>query len=308
VFYSSRFLNSVASAPLLPADSAILLLLHNENNIVAALPVFRQNGIDPLRFLAPLDSEFPDLPAKSGLLGHCWHCYDSQIVAAECETGSLRLLIDSLRAFAGTCHVDYSGLVNVADGRTLEAMVSAGVTPRPMVDRYVMDLTSFASFDDYIGALHPDSRRELRRQFRRYQDSTAELAVEKSPFQDLDEVVRLCRRTAARYDAAFYYPEDETRTLLTNLGDVVRLVSVRIGGERIGVLVCFLDPPRLHVWAAGMRYDKTAFSPYAIGMAEAIRFAITHSIRMLEGGRGNGRIKKKQGFVPLQLYACLQRS
>ncbi len=83
---------------------------------------------------------------------------------------------------------------------------------------------------------------------------------------------------------------------------------MRYEGERVGALVCFLDPPKLHVWAAGMRYDRTAFSPYAIALAETIRFAIATRVQMIEGGRGNGRIKAKQGFVPLRLYACLQQT
>jgi predicted N-acyltransferase len=74
------------------------------------------------------------------------------------------------------------------------------------------------------------------------------------------------------------------------------------------VVVCFFEPPRFHIWAAGMRYDRTAFSPYAIGMAEAIRYAIEHRFSLIEGGRGNGRIKKKQGFVPRRLHACLRKT
>ena len=246
VFYSSRFLSSVAAAPLLPADSASLLWVHDNTDAVAGIPVFRQTGIDPLHHLALLYSEFPDLPSSSGLLSHCWHCYDSRIVSAGCEGEALQLLLDSLRTLARAVKADYFGLVNVADPRTLAAMAAAGVRPHYMVDRYVMDLTRYASFEDYVAALHPDSRRELRRQFRRYEDSGAELTLEAMPFRDLDEVVLLCRRTAARYDAEFYYPQEQTRLLLINMGDALRLTSIRYNRERVGVLVCFLDRLKLH--------------------------------------------------------------
>jgi Peptidogalycan biosysnthesis/recognition len=307
VFYSSRFLNSVATAPLLSANLASLLLLHNKSSIMAGVPIFHQNCVDPLNLLAPLRSEMPGLSSGSGLIGHCWHCYDTRIVSGGCRAGQSQLLVDSLRALARKVRADYFGLVNVSDPYTLEVMASAGVTPRYMIDRYVMDITGYSSFEDYVAALHPDSRRELRRQFRRYQESGAEIAVEVPPVRDLEEVVLLCLRTAARHGAEFYYPEEETKFLLASLDKTLRLFSVRYGGERIGVLVCFLDPPRLHVWAAGMCYNRTAFSPYAITMAEAIRFAIVHKISIVEGGRGNGRVKLKQGFVSLRLYACLHR-
>jgi len=215
-------------------------------------------------------------------------------------------LIDPLRDLARTMNTDYFGLINVSDPRTLAVMTSAGLTPRYMLDRYVMDLTGYLSFDDYVAALHPDSRRELRRQFRRYQESTAEMAVESTPVRDLDEVVSLCHQTTAQHGTGFYYPEEELKLLLTNMGEALRLFSVRHEGERVGVIVGFSDPPRLHLWAAGMSYGRTAFSPYAIGMAEAVRYAIAHGMTMLEGGRGNGRVKLKQGFTPLRLYACLQ--
>ncbi|MEA2897882.1 MAG: hypothetical protein QOJ84_3497 [Bradyrhizobium sp.] len=307
VFYATRFLKSIATAPLLAVDSASLLLLRDRTGIVAGVPVFLQNRIDPLHHLAELYAQVPDLPTSNGLLGHCWHCYDSQIVALRRNNYDVRPLIDAFRALARTVGADYFGLVNVADPYTLNAMASSGLTPQYMVDRYVMEIETFSSFDDYIAALHPDSRRELRRQFRRYRESSAAVTVESAPFRDLDEVALLCRRTAARYQAEFYYPGEQTQALLENMGDVLRLISVRLGGERIGVVICFFDPPRFHVWAAGMRYDRTAFSPYAIGITEAIRFAIANGFKIIEGGRGNGRIKKKQGFLPLRLHACLQR-
>jgi hypothetical protein len=307
IFFSSRFLQAIAAAPLLSTESASLLWLDNGTGAVTGIPVFRQSSADPLHDLSHLQSELPGLSSSSGLLSHCWHCYDSQIISSVGDSSALKTLVDAMRSFARTLSVEYFGLVNVADGRTLNAMVEAGVRPHYMTDRYVLDLTAHSGFEDYIAALEPDSRRELKRQFRRYEQSGAELSVEAMPIRDLDEAVLLCRQTAARYDFAFYYPEMETRLLLDAMGDSLRLVSVRSGGERVGVLVCFLDPPRLHVWAGGMRYDRTTFSPYALAFAEAIRFAFAENIEVVEGGRSNGRVKRRNGFVPVQLYACLQR-
>jgi uncharacterized protein len=307
VFYSSQFLSSIALAPLLPTDAAFLIALQSDRGIAGGMPVFRQSCIDPIHHLAPLQSTFPDLSSSVGLLGHCWHCYDSRLVSAGLEVESLQMLVHSLRDLARAEGADYFGLINVAEPRTLKIMASFGMTPRYMTDRYIMDLSRYTSFDDYVVSLQPDPRRELRRQLRRLNESEAEIAIETMPLPDLDEIVLLCRQTAKRYDAEFYYPLEQTKSFLANMGDTMRFVSVRHRGARIGVLVCFFDPPRFHVWAAGMCYGRTAFSPYAVAMMESVRFAITHGFTTLEGGRGNGRIKLKQGFTPLRLHACLER-
>jgi Acetyltransferase (GNAT) domain len=308
IFYSAPFLTCMARAPLLPVKSASLLLVRGECGLVAGVPIFWQSAIDPIRHLARLYDAFADLPSSAGLLGHCWHCYDTRIVARQGPAVGARRLIQVLASIARKHGAPYAGLVNVSDGPTLEAMAAVGATPRYMVDRYVMDIAGVSSFDDYVAQLHPDARRELARQYRRFRESGAALAIEGPPFDDVEEVVTLCRRTAARYDAEFYYPAEETLYFLANMGEALRLISIRTKGERVGVLICFYDRPRFHIWAAGMRYDGLSFSPYMMSVAEAIRFAIDEGMDLIEGGRGNGRIKLKQGFVPRRLHGCLMRT
>lgn len=306
IFFSASFLNAMATAPLLQTESASLLWSANGAGAIAGIPIFEQPSSDPLGDLSHLYSELPGLSSGSGLLSNCWHCYDSRIVSLD-GTNAFASLIEAMRALARSRHVDFFGMVNVSHPETLDALIQAGVRPLHLTDRYILDLTRYDGFDAYVAALEPDSRRELKRQFRRYEESGAEVTVEEPPIRDLEEAVLLCRQTAARYDSAFYYPERETALLLSKMGNALRLVSVRSGGERVGVLVCFLDPPRLHVWAGGMRYDRTPFSPYALAFADAIKFGFARKVRLVEGGRSNGRVKVRSGFVPLKLYACLQR-
>jgi predicted N-acyltransferase len=308
VFYSTPFLTCMARAPLLPADSASLLLLRDKTELLGGVPAFRQSAIDPIKHLAKLYWVFTDLPSSAGLLSHCWHCYDTRIVVRPSAAHAAGRLVEAITSLARNHGFPYSGLVNVSDGATLKAMEAAGATPRYMVDRYVMDIAGVSGFDDYVGQLYPDARRELTRQYRRFGECGAVLAIERPPFGDVVEIVTLCRQTAARYNAAFYYPVEEMTYFLENIGDALRLVSIRAKGERVGVLVCFCDPPRFHIWAAGMRYEGLTFSPYAISIAEAIRLAIEERMHLIEGGRGNGRVKLKQGFVPRRLRGCLTRA
>nr|WP_276519526.1 GNAT family N-acetyltransferase [Bradyrhizobium elkanii] len=214
--------------------------------------------------------------------------------------------MEAFHAQAAAEQAGYFGLISVSEPAILELMAQCGLPPRYTNDRFIMDVGHFGGFEDYVATLHPDIRRELRRQQRLFAASGATIAVETPPFDDLDEVVALCRRTAARYAGEFYYPALPTRRLLERLGPGLRLVSVRVGSVRIGVLVCFFEPPRFHIWAAGMRYDLARFSPYAMSMSEAIRYAIASGMIRVEGGRGNARIKLKQGFSPLKLYACIR--
>jgi hypothetical protein len=304
IFYRSAFLASIASDPLLESR-AQLLTLRTGGRLDAALPIFSQPQADPIGLLSRLHETFPDLATRPAILSHCWHCYDTRI-ALFAASADIRRLVEALHAQAAAEQAGYFGLISVSDPATLELMAQCGLPPRYTNDRFIMDVGRFRGFEDYVGTLHPDIRRELRRQHRLFATSGAAIAVEKPPIDDLDKVVALCRRTAARYAGEFYYPSLATGRLLERLGPSLRLISVRVGGERIGVLVCFFEPPRFHIWAAGMRYDLAKFSPYAMSMCEAIRYAIASGMTRVEGGRGNARIKLKQGFSPLKLYACIR--
>src|ERR1700733_10696848 len=70
IFFSASFLNAMATAPLLPTESASLLWAENDAGAIAGIPVFEQPSSDPLGDLSHLHSELPGLSSGSGLLSH----------------------------------------------------------------------------------------------------------------------------------------------------------------------------------------------------------------------------------------------
>src|SRR5262245_8967377 len=114
IFYSPKFLTTVGADPLLETDDAKILAVQSETGLDAAVPIFCQRSADPLGLLSGLYGEFPDLPLRSAILSHCWHCYDTRIGSFG-KQAQVDALVDGLRAQALAQGVSYYGFVNVSD-------------------------------------------------------------------------------------------------------------------------------------------------------------------------------------------------
>lgn len=304
VFYSREVLTAYARGPLLPSARSLLFSVRESGGALsAAVPFYLQDDCDPFGLLQQHVPGF-DASRRKGLLTHCWHCYDTEVVGRPSHYGEL---LSEVKHAATELGAEHYGFLNVPEGsRTFRALRETNWEGHHLWDRFQLRPLEFATFGEYLLSLQPDYRRELQRQLRRMSDSGATCRIESPPFQDLPRVAMMCHETAARHGTGFYYPPERLESFLLGCGSCVRLIRIDLNTEVLGVFVCFLERDCLHLWAAGTRYDLSRFSPYAMIFLTAVRHAIEHRMALIEGGRGNGAKKIKLGFKPLRLHAFIR--
>lgn len=308
IFYAWDVIAAYAQTPLLPMTQAFYFIARDADGAArAVVPAYLSDDCDPFGLL---DQHVPDFDTtrRRGLLTHYWHCYDSGILG---DVGHAEIAEALVTAFEQTA-VEFGaatyGFINVpVSNKTFHALQATRLISHPLWDRFQLPLESLDTFEKYLFSLEPVFRRELQRHLRRMADAGAVCRVESPPFTHLDRVVQMCHETAARHGTGFYYPPARLKAFLLRCGAAVRFVCIWFGDDLLGVFVCFADAHRLHLWAAGTRYDLARFSPYLIAFAESVRYAIANGFTLVEGGRGNGAKKRKLGFQPLPLHVLIRQ-
>ena len=134
-YYRKKFLEAYQRHPVQPVhDSFFLEVTDGSGELVAFAPCYLQG--DTLGALGPATDE-------PSLLSHCWHCYDTRLLAAR-PTGHLVRLADGGHAGGG----DGGTGCGATDSSTWRAVrprpppcEDAGLTPVALDTRYVLDLS-----------------------------------------------------------------------------------------------------------------------------------------------------------------------
>jgi len=313
VFYDYDLLAAYEAHPLEPdLARAYLALRDGGGRLVGVLPAYVQDPMNAF-FHLPEGDPTRDLGGTRGVVTHFWHCYDSGLplrpeLAPDEKREALAAVAAGLADVARRHGACGCGFLDV-DARRPEVagLAELGFTVRPLADRFVLDLTPFATMDDYLAGHHASRRRDLKRQRRRAEEEGLAITVREPPVAGLDEVVALCRGTAARYGGAAYYPEETFGAFLADCGDTLRVIAVEAAGTLVGTAACFLHGGTFHAWAGGMRYDLSHASPYTLVFHEILRYAIESGAHTLEGGRANARFKERLGLRPLPLVTAMRR-
>jgi uncharacterized protein len=307
VFYDWRFLQAAEKSPLLPVEKTFYLVGHDAGRLVAFMPAYLQSSADPFGVLSRT-TPMKRAHEERGLFSHIMHCSESTILALA-DARELRLrMLELLRDVATDVGASYYGVLNVVDPDLLSCARGIHLEVNYMWDRFTLELAGLEGTDHLMAVLPADGRRELRRQLRKFEASGAEAIVERPPFRDLEEVARLCNQTTTKNGTPEYYPIRQMIDFITACSELVRLVSIKKGAERVGSLICFEQDGALHTWAAGMVYDKTEFSPYTLAFWTAFRYALDAKLRVVEGGRTTAKIKQRLGFSPRPLYSIVSQT
>ncbi|MEH6421891.1 GNAT family N-acetyltransferase [Pseudomonas sp. CGJS7] len=310
VFYDWRFLDAAERSPLLQLIRPYYLLAKDRGEPVAFLPAYLQrvSVVDPFGLLARranLSGENGEL----GLFSHVMHCFNSGIVSTVSRAQVFAPLMDRLSSLAAAANARYFGLLNVADPELVRHAANHRMHANPVVDRYLLDLTEHSGFEALVAAFPAPGRREMNRQLRKFEVSGATARMLSPPFDDrLEQLAGLCQQTTARNGTPQYFPAPELIRFVRLCGDLIRLCLIEQDGELAGGLICLVDKHFFCVWSAGMRYDKTDFSPYTIAFAHAYRHAFELGLPVVEAGRLNERIKLRLGLRPVPLYALTAES
>jgi CelD/BcsL family acetyltransferase involved in cellulose biosynthesis len=303
VFYERSYLEAYEDAPLAPLERCAYLVatLDGAEPAHAVLPVFVQPAIDPLGALA---AAFPGLAsAGRGLVTPGWHCYDGRIPATRLDADLVAGLVAALRDLAREADTEWCALVNFAAGVALGDEL--GVASAPIDERFVLDLASYESVEDYVASLAPKVRQNVRRWQRRAADAGARVAVRRAADGDLDGILELARGTAAKYGIADFYRPGAFQSFVRGLRDSAVAIEVRLGDRLVAGGVCLVDSERFHTWTCGVDYEAALpFSPYTLMFVESVRAAFDRRLPVLEGGRRNAEYKLRYGLrrQPLDGY------
>ncbi|HEU4727031.1 MAG TPA: GNAT family N-acetyltransferase [Kofleriaceae bacterium] len=307
VFYDWRFLQAAERSPLLPVEKTFYLVGHEGGRLVAFMPAYLQSSADPFGVLSRTTPMKMAREAR-GLFSHIMHCSESTILSLAGSRELRSRMLEQLRDLALEVGASYYGVLNVVDPDLLSCAREMNLEVNYMWDRFTLELAGLEGTADLMARLPADGRRELRRQLRKFEVSGAEAIVERPPFHDFEEVARLCNQTTTKNGTPEYYPIRQMIDFITACSELVRLVSIKKGGERVGTLICFEQDGALHTWAAGMVYDKTEFSPYTLAFWTAFRYALEARLRVVEGGRTTAKIKQRLGFSPRPLYSIVSQT
>jgi len=296
-YYRKKFLEAYQRHPVQSVvDSFYLEVLDKDGRLVAFSPCYLQG--DPLGAFGPATDEI-------SLLSHCWHCYDTRLLAADPTPDLVRLLMDTMGEQAGHYGVRRYGFINVESGSAdADAMEAAGLTPAALDTRYVLDLSGFDDEEAYLASLRPRPRHEYRRQLNRAGEAGVSCSARRTSPDEAAHSLRLLEVSATRAGSSGYYDAERIAAFLRVVGDATRVVEIAVDGQLVAIGICFLEADRLHTWAAGYdRERKLPFSPYYVLYAASVRLALEHGVPLLEGGRRNDQFKRRYGMAPRSLLS-----
>lgn len=304
-FYHPALLLAAQQHPLLPTAGMHYLAAWENQQLQALLIVYQQCKPDPFGTLAKTTGISFDRP-EGGLLGHFAHCYDSRILLR--SASAAEALLARLKTLAQELRIPGCGLMNIADEASLRALERSGYVLNFMHDRYLIDLSPYRDFEEYVAGLSRDGRQEMRRQLRKFEQEGGNATVLRPDQTDLAEAVRLCNLTSARNGTPHYYDLEIFTRFLETCGDLISIVSVQIKEQQVAVVICLNEPGRIHMWAGGVVYEHSAFSPYTLMFAASVRHAFAQGITLIEAGRTNPRIKGRLGCHPKPLFSGLHQN
>lgn len=303
-FYDARFLRAAHYYPLLPVIDVYYILAYQHATLVGFTVVYSQRSPDP----------FGSLSRATGLnfndcfvcLGHIMHGYETEIIAPTEQADDIRgEILNAIKELGASLGSKYVGLVNIANDKLVAAGVLEGYRASFMWDRYFMDIACIDTVEEYIAGLPADGRREMNRQQRKLQASHHQASVRPLPVTDLAQIAELVCVTSARHGTPDYYPPAAFKLFVETCAGLIRIISVQEHDQVLGAMVCFVHGKTLHIWAAGMSYDKTDFSPYSVCMLEAFQYAKQEGLTTIEIGRTNHKIKTRMGFKTKALFSLI---
>ncbi|MCR3848434.1 GNAT family N-acetyltransferase, partial [Pseudomonas aeruginosa] len=309
-FFDWRFLLAAERAPLIKVRKVFYLVARKGDVLRAFLPLYLQklSDVDPLKLLADscgLKDDGEDL----GLFSHVMHCYDSRLLLSEDDADLRAAMLDAAARLAKAEGARYFAILNVDDASLLQTAELQGLNIKYMVDRFYTCLDGRTEIKDIIETLPGKGRRELFLQLRRFEAySGAEVKVLSPPFdQRLEQLAKLCHETTARKGTPQFFPTVALADFVRLCGDLARLFVVEIDDRLISGIISYQLDDTLCLWSAGMQYNQTTFSPYAVLVYSAYRYALDNGIRHIEFGRLNAKTKIRMGFHAKPMNAVFSR-
>ncbi|GGV57724.1 GNAT family N-acetyltransferase [Streptomyces spectabilis] len=301
VFYRRPFLRAFEKHPLHPIQrTAYILVTDPRGHLLAGLPAYLQQGIDPVQVFA---DHFPDAVGRSALVSHVWHCYDTVLPVHPEASDAARAAITTLREVAADWGASLYGMANVdAAGPLPPLLAEQGLESVDIDIGWGLDLTDYSGYEGYLSSLRRKPRQNLTHDLRLA--AQAGVAVRKVPAAeaDLDGFVDLARATAAKHNNSGYYQPGLFQDFTLALGDHAEVLEFRIADRLICSGLALLDDTRYHYWTCGFA-PMSGFSTFYVAFDHMMRNAFTSGRNWVELGRRNPVFKRRYGLTPRTLTA-----
>ncbi|RYG00429.1 MAG: GNAT family N-acetyltransferase [Chitinophagaceae bacterium] len=305
IFYRSSFLKATHKYDLLPIDSRRYLWAHRGEHLVGFTPSYRMKNFDPFGVLQTTSGIlFP--PEAIGWLSHIMHFYESTIVCNRNDDEVREHMLNALYELCVNDEGSCCGIINVVDEPLIQLSRSLDWKVSYMWDRYYIDFSEIHSMLEFYATLDRYGRNEIRRQVRKFEESNSYCQIFHPPFSNLEEIAELCFLTIKKNGTPQYYPAKNFKNFVESIGESVLIFGIFNCERLVGALVCFEKDDTLHLWAGGMIYDHSSFSPYTMLFYHAYEYVIKNKLLRLEAGRTNKKIKERLGFKPKALYSILK--
>ncbi len=164
---------------------------------------------------------------------------------------------------------------------------------------------SYASFEDFLGALKSRKRKQLRKERQKAQAAIESLRwIEGGELSEeqLDDLDRFYRTTTANHHGRDYLREKFFHLLAKYLPEAMRMVEVTVGGRRVAGALFLETEQALYgrYWGADAHVDLLHFeTAYYAGIDRAI----VKQLPLFEAG-AQGEHKLLRGFEPSPTYSA----
>ncbi|HMT02150.1 MAG TPA: GNAT family N-acetyltransferase [Burkholderiales bacterium] len=305
IFYSWEFLLAVEKFPLLPTVKVFYIVASSGDELVGFLPLYLQKNVDPFNVLSQ-NTGYLFTKDTSGLFSHIMHVSDSKILVLDTPSN---LIVDKILGCVKDIQldekIDCCGILNIDTNclnYTTDIFQKHDFKINLMWNRYKTNVFKYRELSEIIQNLPSNGRREVNRQIRKYNLTESSVEWKNIKDMDLNVVVNLIYDTTNKYGTAAYYPKDAMYNFLTNCDKIAKIIEIKCSNHVVGVGVVFLDNDTLHLWAVGINYKISDYSPYTILYVNLYKYAISNNYKTIEVGRTTQSIKERLGFsaVPLQ--------
>jgi len=239
-------------------------------------------------------------PTGEGRLG-----IDDQIDPA----ALMNSLVNAMRSIAQQERARLIAFKDFPDCHTplLDRLLSAGFHKIPSYPGAVLELR-FPSFNAYLASLSRATRKDLKRKFRKLDESGVriEMAVSNALGEALDDAYRLYLSTFERSDAKFELLSREFfRRIAINMPKETRYFLWRIDGRLVAFDLCLVSKAILVDEYIGMDYEVAhQHHLYYLTLRDILRWCIEHGIQTYSSGALNYDPKKRLDFrlIPQRVY------
>jgi uncharacterized protein len=200
--------------------------------------------------------------------------------------------------------------VSQFDGLLMNELPTLGYLGSPMEDTYYLD-TPWSSFENYLGSLDSNKRRNVRREIRQCADSGVTIQREYELSDLSDELSHLYKNLHQKYNRGRPCPlrAEFFNGLSSYAKGKVRLITARKNGKLAGFCLMLCHNLTLDTFIAGFDYNVQTMRDYTyfnLCFHEPIKMAIEEGLKRINFRGASDEAKQRRGFRRETMYTYVK--